>query len=149
MFSVLTLLLSPSVNPPFSESLLPPVVLGQGILLHCCPFAKRLWYHTMPSQLNKMSGLKTITTKLWTLSARLFLKTFDCVIWHLTFDPHWVGEVYLVPVSGFFCKLCHKFLTSDKAGRAHCKGKLHFKALKVSQVGFKPEADFTKKQDWS
>ncbi|XP_033643093.1 uncharacterized protein LOC117303110 [Asterias rubens] len=49
----------------------------------------------------------------------------------LVFDPNKpVGEVYLVPVSGFFCKLCHKFLTSDKAGRAHCKGKLHFKALK-------------------
>ncbi|XP_071802343.1 uncharacterized protein [Asterias amurensis] len=49
----------------------------------------------------------------------------------LVFDPNKpVGEVYLVPVSGFFCKLCHKFLTSDRAGRAHCKGKLHFKALK-------------------
>ncbi|XP_022094906.1 uncharacterized protein LOC110981566 isoform X2 [Acanthaster planci] len=51
----------------------------------------------------------------------------------LIFDPNKsVGEEYLVPVSGFFCKLCHKFLTSDKASRVHCKGKSHFQAVKAA-----------------
>ncbi|XP_038046388.1 RNA-binding protein 20-like [Patiria miniata] len=54
-------------------------------------------------------------------------------ITELVFDPNKsVGQEYLVPVSGFFCKLCHKFLTSDKASRAHCKGKSHFQAVKAS-----------------
>jgi hypothetical protein len=44
------------------------------------------------------------------------------------------GQRYVVPVSGFFCKLCHKFYNNEAAAKvAHCQSETHFERLKVSE----------------
>lgn len=44
------------------------------------------------------------------------------------YDPKTpVGQNYVVPVSGYFCKLCHKFYTTEAAAKtSHCMSKPHY-----------------------
>ncbi|CAG2222598.1 unnamed protein product [Mytilus edulis] len=38
-----------------------------------------------------------------------------------------VGQKYVVPVSGYFCKLCHKFYTTEASAKTnHCQSKQHY-----------------------
>lgn len=38
-----------------------------------------------------------------------------------------VGQKYVVPVSGYFCKLCHKFYTTETSAKTnHCQSKQHY-----------------------
>ena len=41
------------------------------------------------------------------------------------------GEDYCVPVSGFYCKLCHKFYSTNEKVESHCKTQGHFERVKV------------------
>ncbi|XP_060069726.1 uncharacterized protein LOC132549780 isoform X1 [Ylistrum balloti] len=44
------------------------------------------------------------------------------------YDPETaVGQKYIIPVSGFFCKLCHRFYNSESAAKiSHCQSESHF-----------------------
>ncbi|XP_060107233.1 cip1-interacting zinc finger protein [Heteronotia binoei] len=57
------------------------------------------------------------------------------------------GPDFLVPVTGFLCRLCHTFYHSDSAARlAHCKSLMHFenfqryKATRLQATAALPEA---------
>uniref|UniRef100_A0A4W3JK64 Matrin-type domain-containing protein n=1 Tax=Callorhinchus milii TaxID=7868 RepID=A0A4W3JK64_CALMI len=42
------------------------------------------------------------------------------------------GQEFVVPVTGFLCKLCHKFYHSESTARfTHCKSLMHFQNLQV------------------
>ena len=42
------------------------------------------------------------------------------------------GQDYVIPVSGYFCKLCHKFYNNIQAAKStHCQSKAHFDKYKV------------------
>ncbi|BFZ20679.1 hypothetical protein BsWGS_23717 [Bradybaena similaris] len=42
-----------------------------------------------------------------------------------------VGVNYIIPVTGFFCKLCHKFYNNEKSAKgAHCQSEAHYERLK-------------------
>ncbi|XP_006812493.1 uncharacterized protein LOC100372957 [Saccoglossus kowalevskii] len=42
-----------------------------------------------------------------------------------------VGQEHVVPVAGFFCKLCHKFYNNESNAKfSHCKTKPHYTAVK-------------------
>ncbi|XP_071947419.1 uncharacterized protein [Antedon mediterranea] len=49
------------------------------------------------------------------------------------YDPNTpVGQCFVVPVSGYFCKLCHKFYLKKAVAKVtHCSSQPHFNALKV------------------
>lgn len=43
-----------------------------------------------------------------------------------------VGLSYIIPVTGFFCKLCHKFYNNEKSAKgAHCQSETHYEKFKV------------------
>lgn len=44
------------------------------------------------------------------------------------YDPNVsFGKNYVIPVSGYFCKLCHKFYTTETTAKLiHCKSKQHY-----------------------
>lgn len=45
------------------------------------------------------------------------------------------GQEYVIPVTGFFCKLCRKFYNSENSAKViHCKSQAHFNNLKVSTL---------------
>nr|XP_026690232.1 serine/arginine repetitive matrix protein 1 isoform X3 [Ciona intestinalis] len=38
-----------------------------------------------------------------------------------------LGQKYVIPVSGFFCKICHKFYNTESSAKiTHCKSKTHY-----------------------
>ncbi|XP_013081391.2 zinc finger protein on ecdysone puffs-like isoform X1 [Biomphalaria glabrata] len=42
-----------------------------------------------------------------------------------------VGLNYIIPVTGFFCKLCHKFYNNEKSAKgAHCQSETHYEKFK-------------------
>ncbi|KAI8779439.1 zinc finger protein on ecdysone puffs-like [Biomphalaria glabrata] len=44
-----------------------------------------------------------------------------------------VGLSYIVPVTGFFCKLCHKFYNNEKSAKgAHCQSETHYEKFKLA-----------------
>ncbi|XP_033731994.1 RNA-binding protein 20-like isoform X2 [Pecten maximus] len=46
-----------------------------------------------------------------------------------------VGQKFIVPVSGFFCKLCHRFYNSESAARvSHCQSESHFKNFQKAML---------------
>ena len=51
----------------------------------------------------------------------------------MLYDPDVaVGQDYVIPVRGFFCKLCHKFYKNEElAKNAHCKSEKHFEKYQV------------------
>ena len=59
------------------------------------------------------------------------------------FDISLPGQIYIIPVTGFFCKLCNKFYNNEKSAKgAHCqteghyeKFKVHFTLLTISPAG--------------
>ncbi|CAL9707913.1 unnamed protein product [Knipowitschia caucasica] len=53
------------------------------------------------------------------------------------FNPHTVyGSAYVVPVRGFFCRLCHKFFFRETSARdQHCRSHQHFSRLLQRQRG--------------
>ncbi|XP_060600165.1 trichohyalin-like isoform X2 [Ruditapes philippinarum] len=65
-----------------------------------------------------------------------------------TYDPNLaLGQRYVVPVSGFFCKLCHKFYNNEAAAKvAHCQSETHFERLKKAVAAKRLKA---KKEDVS
>ncbi|XP_052220637.1 trichohyalin-like isoform X2 [Dreissena polymorpha] len=62
------------------------------------------------------------------------------------YDPNVAcGQTYVVPVIGFFCKLCHKFYNNENAAKvAHCQSRPHFDkfkkimAAKIAKLKSKP-----------
>ncbi|CAL1545605.1 unnamed protein product [Lymnaea stagnalis] len=44
-----------------------------------------------------------------------------------------VGLNYIIPVTGFFCKLCHKFYNNEKSAKgAHCQSEAHYDKFKLA-----------------
>lgn len=44
-----------------------------------------------------------------------------------------VGLNYIIPVTGFFCKLCHKFYNNEKSAKgAHCQSESHYEKFKLA-----------------
>ncbi|KAH9499650.1 hypothetical protein Btru_074341 [Bulinus truncatus] len=44
-----------------------------------------------------------------------------------------VGLSYIVPVTGFFCKLCHKFYNNENSAKgAHCQSETHYEKFKLA-----------------
>ncbi|KAH9499656.1 hypothetical protein Btru_074350 [Bulinus truncatus] len=44
-----------------------------------------------------------------------------------------VGLSYIIPVTGFFCKLCHKFYNNEKSAKgAHCQSESHYDKFKLA-----------------
>ena len=44
------------------------------------------------------------------------------------------GPEFIIPISGFFCKLCSKFYNKEKAAMEyHCSTDLHDKKVKVNK----------------
>jgi len=42
------------------------------------------------------------------------------------------GQKYVIPVSGFFCKLCHRFYNSENAAKiSHCQSQAHYDKFQV------------------
>ncbi|ESP05045.1 hypothetical protein LOTGIDRAFT_230080 [Lottia gigantea] len=46
-----------------------------------------------------------------------------------------VGQSLVIPVTGFFCKLCHKFYNNEEAAKVgHCKTQVHFDKFKTAML---------------
>ncbi|BFZ06013.1 hypothetical protein BsWGS_09054 [Bradybaena similaris] len=44
-----------------------------------------------------------------------------------------VGVKYIIPVTGYFCKLCHKFYNNEKSAKgSHCQSETHYEKFKVA-----------------
>ncbi|KAK3740649.1 hypothetical protein RRG08_065011 [Elysia crispata] len=44
-----------------------------------------------------------------------------------------VGQIYIIPVTGFFCKLCNKFYNNEKSAKgAHCQTEVHYEKFKAA-----------------
>ncbi|XP_055954244.1 glutamic acid-rich protein isoform X2 [Patella vulgata] len=54
-----------------------------------------------------------------------------------------IGQNLVVPVTGFFCKLCHKFYNNEEAAKVgHCKTQIHFDKYKATMIAkFKKKAE--------
>ncbi|XP_067662115.1 zinc finger protein on ecdysone puffs-like isoform X2 [Haliotis asinina] len=65
----------------------------------------------------------------------------------LQFEPDTaVGQNYVIPVSGFFCKLCHKFYNTETAAKVtHCQSQAHFNMFKKAKNAAKARALAQKK----
>ncbi|XP_043914809.1 cip1-interacting zinc finger protein isoform X2 [Protopterus annectens] len=49
-----------------------------------------------------------------------------------TYNPNtFYGPEFVVPVTGFLCRLCHKFCHSESAVNTHCKSRLHFECVQT------------------
>ncbi|XP_041370947.1 glutamic acid-rich protein-like [Gigantopelta aegis] len=56
-----------------------------------------------------------------------------------------VGQNFVVSVTGFFCKLCHKFYNNETAAKVtHCKSQPHFDKWKKARLLVKSKASTTK-----
>ncbi|XP_062585537.1 zinc finger protein 638-like isoform X2 [Saccostrea cucullata] len=57
-----------------------------------------------------------------------------------------IGQNYIVPVTGFYCKLCSKFYNNEKAAKeAHCQTRAHYDKYKSAMIGLKtPVGGITK-----
>ena len=43
------------------------------------------------------------------------------------------GQEHVISVTGYFCKLCHKFYNNEAMAKVnHCKTEVHFEKYKVS-----------------
>ncbi|XP_046547585.1 uncharacterized protein LOC124257533 isoform X2 [Haliotis rubra] len=57
-----------------------------------------------------------------------------------------IGQNYVIPVSGFFCKLCHKFYNTETAAKVtHCQSQAHFTMFKKAKNAAKARALAQKK----
>lgn len=44
-----------------------------------------------------------------------------------------VGVKYIIPVTGYFCKLCHKFYNNEKSAKgSHCQSETHYEKFKAA-----------------
>lgn len=58
-----------------------------------------------------------------------------------------LGQKYVIAVSGFFCKICHKFYNSESSAKVtHCKSKTHYEKF-VKWVGDKKEEALAEKRN--
>ncbi|PIK34911.1 putative proteoglycan 4 [Apostichopus japonicus] len=66
--------------------------------------------------------------------------------WHtVLIDPLPYSQEYVIPVTGFFCKLCRKFYNSENSARViHCKSQAHFTNLKKLYEEMQLAAQITK-----
>ncbi|XP_062611308.1 matrin-3-like, partial [Saccostrea cucullata] len=49
-----------------------------------------------------------------------------------------IGQNYIVPVTGFYCKLCSKFYNNEKAAKeSHCQTRAHYDKYKSAMIGLK------------
>ncbi|KAL4219286.1 U1-like zinc finger [Mactra antiquata] len=59
-----------------------------------------------------------------------------------TYDPNLiVGQKFIVPVAGYFCKICHKFYNNESAAKVtHCQSKSHYERLLKNMEAKKAKA---------
>uniref|UniRef100_H2ZA82 Matrin-type domain-containing protein n=2 Tax=Ciona savignyi TaxID=51511 RepID=H2ZA82_CIOSA len=80
---------------------------------------------SIPSDINKADSNKTEDSLLPPGDEKEeIIESFDLP----DFDPETpLGQNYVIPVSGFFCKICHKFYNSEASAKVtHCKSKTHY-----------------------
>lgn len=61
------------------------------------------------------------------------------------------GQNYIIPVSGYFCKLCHKFYNNENAAKnTHCQSKAHFEKFEKiirEKIEAKKKAEAAESED--
>ncbi|PIK50646.1 hypothetical protein BSL78_12492 [Apostichopus japonicus] len=137
----------------------PEVVTLKGSSEQSQPIVAVLSADPVPSVQSEPKDLATPDILNPTPSSQLSLPSFDNVLEEMKKEPEpWsmqdlvsynpnsiVGQEYVIPVTGFFCKLCRKFYNSENSARViHCKSQAHFTNLKKLYEEMQLAAQITK-----